>query len=268
MGRRKRRSQNNQDIDLIQFGKVLLILIILVIFSYVIQGLTYLFELINQYKLALSAVAIFIIVGAVVLYRKKSLNTSYSQDESIIDVTPISVNQYDLSNENSPVQTQDVKRIQPITMETQRQEHTIESKAKSNIDNDFQKLIEFLESNRVSFIKRDNKKEKDYQDELWGQLRHEFTPAYQLDYEAQNGRHRLDILFNNSIGIELKVYYGNKDTRRQLLAQITEYSTAYPKMIGLVVNTTNENNEIIRQDIEKLLSKTRIEKDDFKIIIK
>ena len=74
-----RRGKNNEDIDLVGFIKLLLLIIVIIVFSYVIQGLTYLFELINQYKLMLGIVSVLIIVGVVGLYRKNLLNSSLNK---------------------------------------------------------------------------------------------------------------------------------------------------------------------------------------------
>jgi hypothetical protein len=111
---------------------------------------------------------------------------------------------------------------------------------------------------------RNNKNEKAYQDELFQQLRIAI-PESKPHIEQEKGRNRLDILLYDSIGIELKIYNGEQTTK-DLLHQINKYSKDYPFIIGLVVNPSNRDNDLIKQNIEKDLSS--LIQNNYKIIVK
>ncbi len=265
----RRKKSDEEEVPLV---KVLLLIIILIIFAYVIQGLTYLFELISQYKLVLGIVSLFIIAIAVFLYGKYSSNTiskktSYSE-ENIIDVTPIEIKSdinkpIKLIESANPLPEKDINTIQENKM-TPPIKQISESVLESKVNHDFHTIVEFLESDQVTFLKKEHKNEESYQSELFQQLRIRF-PKYKIDFEADKGKNRLDLLLNDSIGIEMKIYNGEYTSER-LLYQINKYSKDYPIVIGLVVNPSLKNNDIIRQDIEKHLSS--IKQDNYKIIVK
>jgi hypothetical protein len=265
----RRKKSNEEEIPLV---KVLLLIIILIIFAYVIQGLTYLFELISQYKLVLGIVSLIIIALVVSAYGKYSSNTiskkSFYSRENIIDVTPAEIKS-DISKPVKLIEStnsfpeKDINTIQEIKT-TPPIKQISESVLESKVNHDIHTIIEFLGSNQVTFLKKEHKNEESYQSELFHQLRIRF-PEYKIDFEADKGKNRLDLLLNDSIGIEMKIYNGEYTSER-LLYQINKYSKDYLIVIGLVVNLSIKNNDIIKQDIEKHLSS--IKQDNYKIIVK
>jgi hypothetical protein len=144
----RRKKSGEEEIPLI---KVLLLIIILIIFAYVIQGLTYLFELISQYKLVLGIVSLIIIALVVSAYGKYSSNTiskkSFYSRDNIIDVTPIEIKSdiskpIKLIEPVNPFPVKDINKIQEIkTMPPIKQ--ISESVLESKVNYDFHEIIDF-----------------------------------------------------------------------------------------------------------------------------
>lgn len=134
---------------------------------------------------------------------------------------------------------------------------------------EFDNTINFLE-NEIKLRYGKKKIEKDYQQDLEQAMkvltdRH----GYKIDYErSHSNKHRIDLVINDSIGIEMKVYKGGSQVKRALLSQISEYSQYCDKIIGFVVNVTEESNESIKSDIESQLKYQKvIDPDDYHIIV-
>ncbi|MCD4821795.1 MAG: hypothetical protein K8R11_06960 [Methanococcoides sp.] len=138
----------------------------------------------------------------------------------------------------------------------------------SKIDIAFDNIIDFIQ-NEVSFRYGKNKKEKDYQQDLEGMLlvlKERY--GYMSNYESVNGKHRVDFIVNENIGIEMKVNRGGTQVQKELYNQITDYSNFCPKMIGLVVNITDKNPEILRNEIlNKLKYQHAIHENDYEVIV-
>nr|WP_321498187.1 hypothetical protein [uncultured Methanolobus sp.] len=139
----------------------------------------------------------------------------------------------------------------------------------SNIDTDIKNIIDFLE-NEVKLRYGKNKKEKDYQDDLFqafGVLRERY--GYDIKYEDTNGKHRVDLSINDAIGIELKVHRGGSQVKKELFNQITDYAPYYHKIMGVVVNISEKDKESeIKDDIcNKLKQQNVISENDYYIVI-
>ena len=134
---------------------------------------------------------------------------------------------------------------------------------------EFDNIINFLE-NEVQLRYGKYKIEKDYQQDLEQALkvlteRH----GYDIGYERTHSKnHRIDLMINDSIGIEMKVYKGGSQVKRALLSQISEYSQYCDKIIGFVVNITEESNASIKSEIESQLTyQNVIDSNDYHIIV-
>jgi hypothetical protein len=134
---------------------------------------------------------------------------------------------------------------------------------------EFDNIINFLE-NEIHLRYGKYKLEKDYQQDLEQALkvlteRH----GYDIGYEKTHSKnHRIDLMINNSIGIEMKVYKGGSQVKRALLSQISEYSQYCDKIIGFVVNVTEESNASIKSEIESQLKyQNVIDSKDYHIIV-
>jgi hypothetical protein len=134
---------------------------------------------------------------------------------------------------------------------------------------EFDNTINFLE-NEIKLRYGKKKIEKDYQQDLEQAMkvltdRH----GYKIDYErSHSNKHRIDLVINDSIGVEMKVYKGGSQVKRALLNQISEYSQYCDKIIGFVVNVTEESNESIKSDIESQLKYQKvIDSNDYHIIV-
>jgi hypothetical protein len=134
---------------------------------------------------------------------------------------------------------------------------------------EFDNTINFLE-NEIKLRYGKKKIEKDYQQDL-EQAMKVFTDrhGYKIDYErSHSNKHRIDLVINDSIGVEMKVYKGGSQVKRALLNQISEYSQYCDKIIGFVVNVTEESNESIKSDIESQLKYQKvIDSNDYHIIV-
>jgi hypothetical protein len=133
---------------------------------------------------------------------------------------------------------------------------------------EFHNIINFLE-NEVQLRYGKNKIEKDYQQDLEQAMkvlteRH----AYDIEYEKTHSKHRIDFVINGSIGIEMKVYKGGSQVKRALLNQISEYSHYCDKIIGFVVNVTEEHSASIKSEVESQLKfQNVIDSNDYQIIV-
>jgi hypothetical protein len=138
----------------------------------------------------------------------------------------------------------------------------------SNLDVAFNNIVDFLQ-NEVSLRYGKNKDEKNYQQELDGKLAVlNERYGYKVHYEAVNGKHRLDFVINGNIGIEMKVHRGGTQVEKELYNQITDYSRYCPKLIGLVVNTTNDDARTLQKSIKnKLQFQHAIKAKDYEIIV-
>ncbi len=138
----------------------------------------------------------------------------------------------------------------------------------SEVDTAFNNILNFLQ-NEVSLRFGINKKEKDYQQDLEGRLllldeRH----GYKIRYESVNGKHRIDFVINGNIGIEMKVHRGGTQVSKELYNQITDYAKYCNKIIGLIINVTNDDAEILRKQIkDKLKNQHAINANNYEIIV-
>ncbi len=134
---------------------------------------------------------------------------------------------------------------------------------------EFDNTIKFLE-NEVQLRYGKNKVEKDYQQDL-EQAMKVLTERYGYDIEYErthSKKHRIDLVVNGSIGIEMKVYKGGSQVRRALFSQISEYSQYCDKIIGFVVNITEEDNNSIKAEIESQLRYQNVMSlNDYHIIV-
>jgi hypothetical protein len=133
---------------------------------------------------------------------------------------------------------------------------------------EFDNVINFLE-NEVQLRYGKYKIEKDYQQDL-EQAMKVLTEryGYKIEYERTHSKHRIDFVINDSIGIEMKVYKGGSQVKRALLSQISEYSQYCKKIIGFVVNITEEDNNSIKSEIESQLRyQNVINPNDYQIIV-
>ena len=138
----------------------------------------------------------------------------------------------------------------------------------SYADEVFCDVLDFLK-NEVSFRYGKNKKEKDYQDDLFQRFsvlkeRH----GYKIGYERGNSNHRIDLSVGDIVGVEMKVYRGGTNVRKELFNQISDYAKLYKKIIGFVLNVTDKDNEEIREEIKvKLKEQHSIGENDYEIVI-
>lgn len=134
---------------------------------------------------------------------------------------------------------------------------------------EFDNVINFLE-NEINLRYGKYKIEKDYQQDLEQALK-VLTEryGYDIEYERTHSRnHRIDLVINDFIGIEMKVYKGGSQVKRALLSQISEYSQYCDKIIGFVVNITEEDNASIKSEIESQLKyQNVIDSNDYQIIV-
>ena len=157
------------------------------------------------------------------------------------------------------------------TSEKESKVKTIPSRP-SKTDTIFHNVVDFLKDDDFSFRYGKNKKEKDYQQDLeqrFALLKYKF--GYKSTYEAKQGKHRVDFVIEDSVGIEMKVHRerGGNQVEKDLYYQITQYGKLYPKMIGLVVNESYKENDELKKEIEASLSHQNvIDKKDIEIIIK
>jgi hypothetical protein len=192
-------------------------------------------DFINLFYFIVAIVMILVVAQ----YTKNKGNNSISKrlsfpDNKIIDVeyTPIIDNSSSIKSENSK------KRNRPEITE----------------GNVFENVINFLNSNEVYFRYGKNKVEKDYQQDLEHKLallNERFD--YDIRYEAREGKHRVDFVIENTVGIEMKVHKGGTQVEKELFYQIPKYGRLYTKMIGLVLNNTETNNQELKNQIKMRL---------------
>ncbi|NPE27507.1 hypothetical protein HNV12_05895 [Methanococcoides sp. SA1] len=138
----------------------------------------------------------------------------------------------------------------------------------SKVDIAFDNIVDFLQ-NEVSLRFGKNKIEKDYQQDLEGKLS-VLTERYGYDikYESVKGKHRVDFVINGNIGIEMKVHRGGNRVNKELYNQIANYAPYCNKLIGLVVNETNDDTKILRMQIkDELKDQHAINANDSEIIV-
>lgn len=139
---------------------------------------------------------------------------------------------------------------------------------KSDIDVIFSNVVDFLKSADVYFRYGKNKKEKDYQQDLDQKLDVlKYKYGYEKTYESYQEKHRVDFIVDNTIGIEIKVYRGGSQVKKELFYQISEYHKFCKKMIALVINLTEEDNYQIEKDIRRKLKEV-MDTSDFVVIVK
>ena len=139
----------------------------------------------------------------------------------------------------------------------------------SEIDVIFKNIIDFLQSDDVFFRYGKNKVEKDYQQDLEHKLallNEKF--GYDIIYEAKNGKHRIDFVIDDKVGIEMKVHKGGTQVEKELFYQITKYGKLYPKMIGLVINDTDKDDQELRKEIQSRLKDQKVlGENDYEIVV-
>jgi len=140
----------------------------------------------------------------------------------------------------------------------------------AKVDYVFENTIKFLNGNEVYFRYGKNKVEKDYQQDLEHKLAlltERF--GYTVLYEAKEGRHRIDFLVDDKVGIEMKVHKGGTQVEKELFYQITKYGKLFPKIIGVVLNDSDTENQQLKNEIEqRLKDQNVIERKDYEIIVK
>jgi len=133
----------------------------------------------------------------------------------------------------------------------------------------FGNIINFLNT-EAYFRYGKNKVEKDYQQDLEHRLsilteRY----GYYVKYEATEGKHRIDFVIANNVGIEMKVHRGGTQVEKELFYQMTKYGRLYPKIIGLVLNDSDKDNQELKEEIElRLRDQNILNKNDYEIIVK
>ena len=140
---------------------------------------------------------------------------------------------------------------------------------RSEIDVIFNNIIDFLKSDDIHFRYGKNKKEKDYQQVLEQNLKllkERF--GYDIEYEAKNGKHRIDFAINSKIGIEMKVYRSGTQVEKELFFQITKYGNLYPKMIGFIINESDKNDQKLEHEIKtRLKDQNVLGEKDYEIVV-
>lgn len=91
--------------------------------------------------------------------------------------------------------------------------------------------------------------------------------GYKKNYEGYKEKHRVDFIVDNIIGIEMKVYRGGRQVKKDLFYQMSEYHKFCKKMVALVINLTQEDNYRIGKDIEQKLKEV-MDTSDFVVIVK
>lgn len=139
---------------------------------------------------------------------------------------------------------------------------------RSESDIEFENIVNFLKK-EVTLRYGKDKKEKAYQQNLEGRLSIlSERYGYNVQYESVNGNHRVDFVINGNIGIEMKVHRGGTQVHKELFNQITDYAEYCSKLIGLVVNVTDDDSEVLRQEIKEKLKKQRaISEENYEIIV-
>lgn len=138
----------------------------------------------------------------------------------------------------------------------------------SKVDDVFSNVIDFLKSNDVYFRYGINKKEKDYQQDLDQKLDFlKYKYGYEKIYEGRQEKQRIDFVINGNIGIEMKVYRGGSQVKKELFYQISEYGKFCEKMVAFIINLTKEDNSEIERDIRLKLEEV-INRNDLEVIVK
>ena len=139
----------------------------------------------------------------------------------------------------------------------------------SEIDVIFKNIIDFLQSDDVFFRYGKNKVEKRYQQEFehtLALLKKKF--GYDIVYESKNGKNRIDFVIDDKIGIEMKVHRSGTQVEKDLYYQIPKYGKSYPKMIGLVINENDKDDQELRNEIKtRLKDQNVLEENDYEIVV-
>jgi hypothetical protein len=205
-------------------------------------------------------IILFIVVAVVVLVvaslNKNRGERSHSSNETIIDVTPIYI-----KDDSVLIKSESLKEnITTIT----------EGSTSTKNDTVFQNVINFLNSDEVFFRYGKNKVEKDYQQDLEHKLallKERFD--HNIRYEAKEGKHRVDFVIEDTVGIEMKVHKGGTQVEKELFYQIPKYGKLYPKIIGLVLNDSDVENQQLKNEIEtRLRDQNVLDRKDYEIIVK
>jgi len=171
---------------------------------------------------------------------------------------------FNSDQKGSSLRTTEKRRINRTTDTTNRAYPTI-----SKIDVIFNNIIDFLKADDVYFRYGKNKVEKDYQQDLEHKLallKEKF--GYDCIYETKNGKHRIDFVIDDKIGIEMKVHKGGTQVEKELFYQITKYGNLYPKMIGLVINDSDKDDQELRNEIKtRLKDQNVLEGNDYEIVV-
>lgn len=205
-------------------------------------------------------VILFIVVALVVLavasLNKNRHERSYSPHKTIIDVTPINIEDDSALIKSGSI----IENLQAIT----------ESSTSTKNDTIFQNIINFLNNDEVFFRYGKNKVEKGYQQELEHSLAVlKERLGYNVLYEAKEGKHRIDFLIDGQVGIEMKVHKGGTQVEKELFYQITKYGKLYPKIIGLVLNDSDIENQLLKNEIDQRLKDQNVlQRKDYEIIVK
>lgn len=203
------------------------------------------------------AIVIILVVAQLTKNKNKaSIPKRYNPDDTIIDVesTPINDN---ISQETGLFSGINIPAITDGNFSTKN-------------DMVFNNVINFLNSEEVFFRYGKNKVEKDYQQDLEHKLalmKERF--GYEVHYEAKEGKHRIDFLINDNVGIEMKVHKGGTNVEKELFYQITKYGKLYPKIIGLVLNDSDIENQQLKSEIDaRLQDQNVLDRNDYEIIVK
>lgn len=206
-------------------------------------------------------ILLFVIVAVIVLVvaslNKNKDNNSIRQDKPIINITPIHIKN-------------DLPMIDSKSLKEENISAITEGNTSTRKDIVFENVINFLNNNEVYFRYGKNKVEKDYQQDLEHKLAvltERF--GYNVRYEAKEGKHRIDFLLEEMVGIEMKVHKGGTQVEKELFYQITKYGKLYPKIIGLVLNDSDIENQQLKDEIEtRLRDQNVLDKKDYEIIVK
>ncbi|MDD3416597.1 MAG: hypothetical protein PHY47_21825 [Lachnospiraceae bacterium] len=207
---------------------------------------------------------VLILVVSRFMKEDESSTTSHTTTQTLKTINPSDTynqRKEDESPTTAHTTTQTLKTINPSETDNQRI-------GTSNVDTSFNNILNFLK-NEVPFRFGINKKEKDYQQDLEGRLSVlKERYGYHSDYEFVNGKHRIDFVINGNIGIEMKVHRGGTQVSKELYNQITDYAQYCNKLIGLVVNVTTDDAEILRMQIkDKLKNQHAINVNNYEIIV-
>jgi hypothetical protein len=214
-------------------------------------------DLLNLFYFVVAIVIILVVAQSI---KKNDYKPPYYKpDESIIDVESTIINNDFSLIKSEPFKGGDMPAITEGSTSTKNT--TV-----------FQNTINFLNNDEVFLRYGKNKVEKDYQQDLEHRLavlKERF--GYNVIYEAKEGKHRIDFLIDNTVGIEMKVYRGGVQVEKDLLYQIPKYWRDYnlKGIIGLVLNDSDIENQQLKKEIEQILNDQNVlQRKDYEIIVK